>query len=415
MVNIRNISRNILQKKIPFIIIVVIVSVTLASIFTYSSANHTPPEAVVRPTPTPSPTPTPIPTPTPRPTPTPVPTLPLVKNTRAILGIEGDLRVAYQRVPWVRIGYPTCGWGRLTGATLKRAIDQYHMRGTRVLLTFCQGTAGSYSINKLRDAARGGPDAVQCGNEEMKQDGSVYFLYAPPENFARFYDQCERAMHAVRAGIPVLLGSLDPHVSGVDYPQLYGQVYYLNQVQYAMNTVVHPHGHWSWQNQAVGLIDSWHNGYPDGSVNNLAGLYVFWAQQFGVDLNSGALGKHLWVVEGTGCFKGCGVDPNNSYQVAVSHVLSLITDVQTSMQYRIPFFFFSGEDFMDQGYYWPIGVLDMQGHAKAIRQDLSLGSRVLNMTCPGHKVVAVTTQEDLLGHLYASCALPDNYLSVIWS
>jgi hypothetical protein len=179
--------------------------------------------------------------------------------------------------------------------------------------------------------------------------------------------------------------------------------------------VVHPHGHWNWQNQAVGLIDSWHNGYPDGSVNNLAGLYVFWAQQFGVDLNSGALGKHLWVVEGTGCFKGCGVDPYNSYQVAVSHVLSLITDVQTSMQYSIPFFYFSGEDFMDQGFYWPIGVLDMQGHAKSIRQDLPVGARVLNMICPGHRVVAVTTQEDLLGRLYTGCALPDDYLSVIWS
>jgi hypothetical protein len=418
-VNIRNIlsiSRNIPRKKMLLVLIPLLVLGIFISNFAYGFANHVPAKkVVVHPTPTPSPTPSPTPTPTPRPTPTPVPTLPLIKNTRSILGIEGDLKVAYQRVPWVRLGYPTCGWGRLTGTMLKKAIDRYHMYGVRVLLTFCQGTNGSYSINKLRDAARGGPDAVQCGNEEMKQDASVAFLYSPPENFARFYDQCERAMHAIRAGIPVLLGSLDPHVSGVDYPQLYGQVDYLNQVQYAMNTVVHPHGHWNWQNQAVGLIDSWHNGYPDGSVNNLAGLYVFWAQQFGVDLNSGALGKHLWVVEGTGCFKGCGVDPYNSYQVAVSHVLSLITDVQTSMQYSIPFFYFSGEDFMDQGFYWPIGVLDMQGHAKSIRQDLPVGARVLNMICPGHRVVAVTTQEDLLGRLYTGCALPDDYLSVIWS
>ncbi len=215
----------------------------------------------------------------------------------------------------------------------------------------------------------------------MKVDASVAFLYTNPTDFARFYNACVSAMHAVRSDIPVLLGSLDPHVGGVDYQPLYNQVAYLNEMQYAMNTVVHPGGHWNWHTQTLGLIDSWHNGYPDAGVNS---------------------------------FKGCGVDPYSSYQVAVSHILTLITDVQTAMSYSVPLFYFSGKDFMDAGFYWPIGVLDIRGHPKPIRQDLWLGARVLDMTC-GNVVVAVKDQEDLLGRLYTNCRLPDNYLSVIWS
>jgi hypothetical protein len=413
--------QNIPRKKLIFIVVFLVIVGIVLSGSSHSFAVHIPSQAAVRPTPLPSPTPTPTPSPTPTatPSPTPVPTLPVVHNTKQILGVEGDPTITYRRVPWVRLGYPTCGWGNLTGSKLKNTIDQYHMRGTRVLLTFCQGTNNPsrlYNINQLKDAAQGGPDAVQCGNEEMKVDGSVAFLYTTPENFARFFDQCERTMHAVRSDIPVLLGSLDPHVGGIDYQPLYNQVAYLNQMQYAMNTVVHPGGNWDWHTQALGLIDSWHNGYPDASVNSLAGLFSFWAQQFGVDLNSGALGKHLWVVEGTGCFKGCGVDPYNGYQVAVSHILALITDVQTSMRYSIPFFYFSGKDFMDAGFYWPIGVLDINSHPKPIRQDLPPKSRIMDMTCyPANDVVAVTDQEDLLGRLYTNCVLPDNYPGVIWS
>jgi|SRR5450755_998952 len=407
-VNLQNIPR---KKLIIIFGPLLLLSFLLSGSYTF--AAPAPLQAVVHPTPTPSPTPSP----TPVPTPTPMPTLPVVHNTRQILGVEGDPTVSYHNIPWVRLGYPTCGWGKLTGSVLKKTIDRYHMQGTRVLLTFCQGThnpARVYDERQLKDAAQGGPDAVQCGNEEMKVDASVSFLYVNPTDFARFYNACASAMHAVRPDIPVLLGSLDPHVGGVDYYPLYNQVGYLNQMQYAMNTVVHPGGHWDWHTQTLGLIDSWHNGYPGAGVNSLAGLFAFWAQQFGVDLNSGALGKHLWVVEGTGCFKGCGVDPYSSYQVAVSHILALITDVQTAMNYSIPLFYFSGKDFMDAGIYWPIGVLDIKGHPKPIRQDLWMGARILYMTC-GNKVVAVKDQEDLLGRMYANCALPADYASVLWS
>jgi hypothetical protein len=303
----------------------------------------------------------------------------------------------------------------LTGKTLVDTIQNYHKQGVRVLLTFCQGSNDNlYDPKKLADAAQGHPDAVQCGNEEMKDDPSVAFLYIQPQNFAKFFDACEHAMHAVRSDIPVLLGSLDPHVGGIDYQPLLNQVAYLNQMQYAMNTTVHPGGHWDWHTQSLGLIDSWHNGYPDGNTNSLYYLFQFWAQQFGVDLNSGGLGKHLWVVEGTGCFKGCGIDPYNGYQVAVSHLLSLITDVQTSLQYHIPIFYFSGKDFNSAGYYWPIGVLNGAGRTKPIRQDLGMGARSLNLNCNG-KSVNVVDQEKLLALMYAGCALPSNYVSVAYS
>ncbi|QBD81266.1 hypothetical protein EPA93_36935 [Ktedonosporobacter rubrisoli] len=365
--------------------------------------------------PTVRPSPTLPPTPTPSPTPTPVPTLPAVKNPGQILGIQGDPQTAFPGIPWVRLGYPSCGWGDLKGDVLKKTVEDYHKQNVRVLLTVCQGKndASLYDTAPLQDAAQGEADAVQCGNEEMKSDAAVAFLYIPPENFAKFYDLCEHAVHAVRADIPVLLGSLDPHVGGVDYQPLLNQVYYLNQMQYAMNTSVHPGGKWDWHSQTLGLIDSWHNGYPDASVNSLLGLFNFWAQQFGVDLNSGALGKHLWVVEGTGCFKGCGIDPYNNYQVAVSHILALITDVQTAMRYSIPFFYFSGKDFMDQGIYWPIGVLDANGHPKPIRQDLGMGARSLAMSCSSG-TVKVTSQEDLLARMYAGCSLPGQYIGSLY-
>ncbi len=406
------------DKKV-FIVVALLVILALVGVLIYrNSSLHGSPASVthVKPKPTATPTPSPTPTPTPSPTPTPIPTLPVVSNPGHILGIEGDPGINYAGIPWVRLGYPTCGWGNLRGSTLKKTIDKYHAQGIRVLLTVCQGRndASLYNTQPLNDAAQGGADAVQCGNEEMKLDPSVAFLYIPPENFARFYDLCEHAMHAVRSDIPVLLGSLDPHVGGVDYQPLLNQVYYLNQMQYAMNTSVHPGGHWDWHTQTLGLIDSWHNGYPSASVNSLYGLFLFWAQQFGVDLGSGQLGKHLWVVEGTGCFKGCGINPYSSYEVAVSHVITLITDVQTAMRYSIPFFYFSGEDFMDQGIYWPIGVLNSNGHPKPLRQDLAMGAISLTMSCPSGSV-AVTNQEDLLAKMYAGCSLPGNYLSILYS
>jgi len=342
-------------------------------------------------------------------------TLPIEHDTSKILGIEGTPGLSYSGVSWVRLGYPSCGWGNLKGSTLQQTISSYHQQNVRVLLTVCQGRNDNslFDTAPLKDAAQGGADAVQCGNEEMKQDASVSFLYIPPDRFARFYDLCESAIHTVRSDVPVLLGSLDPHVGGVDYQPLVDQANYLDQMQSAMNSSVHPGGNWDWHNQTLGLIDSWHNGYPDANVNSLAGLFSFWAQQFGVSVNSGQLGKHLWVVEGTGCFKGCGVNSDN-YDVALAHVLALITDVQTARGARVPFFFFSGKDFIDQGIYWPIGVLDNNGHSKPIRQDLPMGARQLTMTCGG-KTDTVFSQLGLLAHLYSACALPGDYLTILSS
>ncbi|HEV2579453.1 MAG TPA: hypothetical protein VGT44_01260, partial [Ktedonobacteraceae bacterium] len=192
------------------------------------------------------------------------------------------------------------------------------------------------------------------------------------------------------------------------------QASYLDQMQTAMNTAVHPGGNWSWRSQAIGLIDSWHNGYPSQSINNLYGLFAFWAQQFNVNLNGGALGKHLWVVEGTGCFKGCGINAYDPYQVAVSHILTLISDVQTTMQYGVPFFFFNYRDFIQSGVYWPIGLLNVGGGAKPIRQDLSMGARALAMGCAGGQV-NVVNQVQLIATMYRGCSLPGNYLGVLTS
>ncbi|HEX4205194.1 MAG TPA: hypothetical protein VHZ51_13570 [Ktedonobacteraceae bacterium] len=360
--------------------------------------------------------PTPTATSTPRPTATPaahLTTLP-IQPPSSVRGVDASyLGGSYPGIPWLRLSYPSCGWGDLRSAKLRSVIEGLHRKGVRVLLTFCQrgNDAGLFNPAPLRDVAQANADAVQCGNEEMKQDASVSFLYIPPDRFARFYDMCEQAVHAVRPATPVLLGSLDPHVGGVDFQPLQDQVSYLNDMQNAMNSTVHPGGNWDWHTQKLGLIDSWHNGYPDASVNSLSALFQFWADQFQVDLNSGALGQHLWVVEGTGCFKGCGIDSSSSYQVAVSHVLTLITDAQSALRYKVPFFYFSGVDFKDQGYFWPIGILDSHGHSKPIRQDLSMGARSLTMSCP--KPVKVVSQEQLLAKLYAHCALPSDAKSIL--
>ncbi|MBE3558723.1 MAG: hypothetical protein IMW89_05775 [Ktedonobacteraceae bacterium] len=409
---------NLLKKPSSIILIVVLIGTASLSVLAYRLVAGSRPTIVATATPvTASRTPTPMPTVNAL-TPTPTYTLLPVQSPADILGIDGDPKISYTGIPWVRLGHPSCGWGNLRGDVLKNTIQTYHTQGIRVLLTICQGPnnndARLFDSQMLTDAAQGNADAVQCGNEQMKQDPNVAFLYIPPEKFARFYDMCEKAVHAVRSDIPVLLGSLDPHVGGIDYQPLVDQVYYLDQMQDAMNTTVHPGGNWDWRKQTLGLIDSWHNGYPDASVNSLANLFAFWARQFHVDLNSGDLGKHLWVVEGTGCFKGCGINPSNAYQVAVSHALTLITDVQTAKRFKVPFFYFSGKDFFDQGVHWPIGILDEGGNSKPIRQDLPMGARKLTLTCPGGNVT-VQDQLKLLAQLYARCEPPANYASIIAS
>src|SRR5260370_8506752 len=109
-------------------------------------------------------------------------------------------------------------------------------------------------------------------------------------------------------------------------------------MQAATNSQVHPGGNWTWRSQTLGLIDSWHNGYPDQSTNSLYGLFLFWAQQFNVDLNNGGLGKHIWVVEGTGCYIGCAINPDSPYQDTLSHILTLTTHLHTPIHNKLPFF-----------------------------------------------------------------------------
>jgi hypothetical protein len=401
---------NKLKSRFLIIVIIVLACSFLVALFAHQVASI----GQVTPTATTITVKTPLATPSLGITVTPTPTFPPLP-LRPTLGIESDLKTPYPGIPWLRFGYPTCGVTKLSGDSLKASIQAMHNQGIRVLLTTCQPLLSSLLDTKtLNDAAESGADAVQCGNEQMKYDpGNT--LYIPPADFARYFDLCEHTMHALSPDIPVLLGSLDPQVGGVDFQGLANQVNYLNAMQAAMNTSVHPGGHWSWRSQILGLIDSWHNGYPNQYTNSLYGLLVFWAQQFNVDLNSGGLGKHIWVVEGTGCYKGCGIDAYSAYQVAVSHVLTLITDVQTSIRYKVPFFFFSGKDIPNRdGTLGPIGVLDVNGHPKPLRQDLSMGARSLAMSCATGQHTVVD-QEQLLARLYDGCKLPDNYRSILTS
>ena len=361
---------------------------------------------------TPAPTLTPVQTQagsTPTATPIPAP------NPANVLGVDSNPGQYFAGISWIRLGYPSCGFGHLSGVPLRTTMQNYHNLGLHVLLIVCQPASSGPSLfnpQLFADIAQSGADAIQCGNEEMKQNALTN--YVAPSDFARFFDMCTRAVHALQPATPVILGSLDPQFVGGDNGGLYNQVNYLNQMQTAMNTQVHPGGNWSWRAQAIGLIDSWHNGYPSQYVNNLYGLFAFWAGQFGVNLNNGDLGKHIWVVEGTGCFKGCGIDQYSPYQVAVSHVLTLIIDAQTTMRYKIPFFYFSDRDFIQSGVYWPIGILDTLGHPKPVRQDLGMGARVLNMHCSNGQF-NVVNQEQLLAKLYQGCSLPSNYLAILTS
>ncbi len=394
------------RKYLLIIAVIVLVCSTLVAAFAYRTATT----AKVTPTATKI-----IKTPITQPIYPPIRT-PISLPLEPVLGVESNLVTTYSGIPWVRFGYTTCGANKLSSDALKTAIANEHSQGVRVLLTTCQTTGASlFNTNKLQDIANSGADAVQCGNEQMKYDpGNT--TYVPPADFARYFDLCKLTMHAVRPDMPVLLGSLDPHVGGVDYQPLVNQVNYLNAMQTAMNSIVHPGGHWNWHSETLGLIDSWHNGYPNQDTNSLYGLFLFWAQQFNVNLNSGGLGKHIWVVEGTGCYQGCGIDPSSSYQVAVSHILTLIIDVQDALRYKVPFFYFSGQDFFFtvNGNIAPFGITDIHGNPKPIRQDLPLGARTLTMACSSQHVI-VSTQVQLLARLYESCSLPSNYFSILTS
>jgi len=345
---------------------------------------------------------------------TPGTTYPPVVSPAAVLGIVADTEKPFSDIPWVRVSYVTCVSSGPSGDALKMTVARFHSIGVRVMLSLCQWARDVrlYDMKIMNDVARAGADAVQCGNEQMKT--GKYNMGVPPAIFAKFFDLCQQAMHAVRPDIPVIIGSNDPRVGGVDYQGLASQAHYLDEMQTAMNTSVHPGGNWNWRSQTIGLIDSWHNGYPTQATNSLSGLFSFWAQQFGVDLNSGALGKHLWVIEGTGCIFGCGLDSSSAYVVAVSHILTLITDVETTTRYKVPFFYFSGRDFSSQGAFWPMGVRDSNNRPKPLRQDLPMGARTLSLTCASGRVV-VSSQEQLLGRLYNGCTLPGDYISILTS
>ena len=332
-----------------------------------------------------------------------------------VLGIQGDANTfnSFPGIPWVRLSYPTCVASDLSGQVLKNTISTYHAQRISVMLTYCQTNgANLFDMSRLNDVAQAGADAVQCGNEQMKQ--SVTTSYVTPENFARFFDLCQSAIHALHPTIPIILGSMDPLVVPDDDAKLMNQVHYLDAMQTAMNSSVHPGGSWSWRSQALGLIDSWHNGYPDANTNNLAQLFAFWAQQLHIGINSGNLGKHLWVVEGTGCVNGCGIDASNSRDVAISHIMTLITDVKTTVGYGVPFFYFSGKDFYTPEIGWIFGVLDQNGQPKPLRQDLKMGAVKLVLSCSSGKFV-VAAQEQLLAKLYSGCTLPTDYASTLQS
>ena len=324
-----------------------------------------------------------------------------------VMGVALNGTTPVPGITWVKLGYPTCGAGNQSGAALKNTITNLHNQGINVLLIYCQPVpAQLFNTAWLNDAAQAGADAVQCGNEQMKS--GKYNNYVPPDKFARFYNLCQNAMRAVNSSVTVILGSLDPHVFPYDYGLLMGQVRYLNAMQYAMNTAVHKNGRWTWRSQILGLINSWHDGFPNLSVNNLAGLFGFWASQFGVNLKNGALGQHLWVVEDTGCFRGCDNAINSRAKIAIAHILALILDTKTAITYHVPFFFFSARDFLSQGISWPIGLQDINGHAKPLRQDLPMGSRSLTLSCPTGRIT-VTDQVTLLSSLYKGCTLPENW------
>ena len=328
-------------------------------------------------------------------------------NPATVMGVALNGTTPLPGISWVKLGYPTCGVGNESGPALQNTIAHLHSQGISVLLIYCQPVPSQlYNTTWLNDAAQAGADAVQCGNEQMKE--GIYNNYVPPDRFARFFDLCQNTMRSVNPSMPVILGSLDPHVYPYDRGLLMQQVSYLNAMQYFMNARVRRNSHWTWRSQILGLINSWHDGYPGLSINNLAGLFGFWANQFGVKLYSGALGQHLWVVEDTGCFRGCDNAINSKARIAIAHILSLITDAKTAVTYHVPFFFFSARDFLSQGISWPIGVQDINGHAKPLRQDLYMGSRSLTLTCSG-KHVKVIDQVTLLSSLYQGCALPGDW------
>lgn len=223
---------NRLKSKPVAIIAAVLIASLLVTGFAYRVASTSRGKGIVsasavrtpQVTPTNPPTPTPLPTPSLTPTPTPLP----APDPASVLGIDSTPTEHFPGIPWIRLGYPTCGWGNLTGSTLRNTVAAFHSQGVHILLITCQAaSSGPRLLNaqQLADVAQSGADAIQCGNEEMKADSQT--TYVTPVDFARYYDLCVREVHAVQPNVPVIMGALDPHVGGVDYGPLYYQLGYI--------------------------------------------------------------------------------------------------------------------------------------------------------------------------------------------
>src|SRR5260370_16712494 len=160
-------------------------------------------------------------------TPSPLSTSSL--NPGSVLGIDSGPPSLYPGISWSRVNYTTCGTPQMAGSTLKSTNQLDHLQGVHALLLLCQQPGNLLNMQVITDVASAGADAVECGNEQMKHN--TYSTYVPPDSFARFFDLCERAVHAVSPNIPVLLGSLDPQVGGVNYQPLPHPLAYLHAVQ----------------------------------------------------------------------------------------------------------------------------------------------------------------------------------------
>src|SRR3989475_7733275 len=98
------------------------------------------------------------------------PTYPPVVSPGATLGIVADTLHPFAGIPWVRLGYGTCFGNVMKGQLLQTTIAKFHSQGVRVMLSVCQWATDKrlYNTHILNDAAQGGADAVQCGNEQLK-------------------------------------------------------------------------------------------------------------------------------------------------------------------------------------------------------------------------------------------------------
>ncbi|HET7641302.1 MAG TPA: hypothetical protein VFK47_21510, partial [Ktedonobacteraceae bacterium] len=212
-----------LQKDLYRIAFILCTIITLSCLILTACGGQSTPVAT-KPTATHTPTPTPTPTQDPTPTLIPTPTFPAPVPSSRVLGIVADPVRPFQGIPWVRVSYSTCGNAAVKGAVVKNEVNHFHSLGVRVMLSVCQWAKDErlYNTNILNDAAQAGADAVQCGNEQMK--AGYYNMYVPPAIFAKFFDLCQQTMHSVRSEIPVIIGSNDPHVGGVDYAPLYQEV-----------------------------------------------------------------------------------------------------------------------------------------------------------------------------------------------